>query len=116
MTSTHTRTYTATEPQIGDRVHFVQRGSADGRYAPACATALVVAVGTGRDGFASKESLAVNVVVNAPQGGTFPHLGTAFSLPGGLLVERVPGTWHWKHECPADQPNRLVEVELPDQD
>jgi hypothetical protein len=75
-----------TEPDIGDIVHYQSRGSADGKFAPACVAAVVTACQGLRDGV--------------------PIAGLAVLNPAGLFFHaEAPqdetrsdgGTWHWTH-------------------
>lgn len=114
MTVTHTFTYTTNRPDPGRHVHYVQRGSSDGRYPRRCAPALVLETQTGRDGDVDDTAspLAVNLNVWAPTGGQFPQLGVPHALPdhaGPASTE--PGSWHWHTECPSHTPP--VEIRVP---
>ncbi|WP_435058515.1 hypothetical protein [Streptomyces sp. bgisy060] len=71
---------------IGRVVHYVARGSADGRYPSTCRAAIVTAVDD-----AGQPSLAV---LN-PEGLFF-----AKPLPHADAIPLTGGTWHWpQHEA-----------------
>ncbi|MFD5451191.1 hypothetical protein [Streptomyces sp. NPDC127100] len=73
---------------IGRIVHYVARGSADGRYPSTCRAAIVTAV---------DDAGKPNLTVFSPEGffcsGPLPH------------AEPVPltgGTWHWPNQQKGD--------------
>ncbi|MCF1598291.1 hypothetical protein [Streptomyces muensis] len=66
---------------IGRIVHYVSRGSADGRYPSTCRAALVTAV---------DEAGQPALVVFSPEGFFFSG-----PLPHADATPLAPGTWHW---------------------
>lgn len=71
-------------PSVGRVVHYVARGSADGRFPKACRAATVTEVG--KDG-------VVGLMVANPTGLFFHPLAD-----GGCPLdeeEKAGGTWHW---------------------
>lgn len=66
------------DPTVGRAVHYVSRGSADGRYKSECRAATITAVG---EGF-------VSLCVMNPMGLFFDEV-----VPEGKADEG--GTWHW---------------------
>lgn len=105
-------------PQLGDRVHYVAHGSADGTYPRACRLATVTGTGgwvteevrTLPDGLDTRRVVverwapdAVAAHVQTPTG-WFIHealehdAGAAAESDGPLLCTgraHGPGTWHW---------------------
>ena len=83
----------STPPSVGRTVHYVARGSADGKYKPVCRAAIVTEVpdllseqpNTGPDGYVQ----AVHLMVCNPQGVFFDH-----DVPYDD-DEKPGGTWHW---------------------
>lgn len=71
-------------PELGDVVHYVSHGSADGTYPRTCRAAIV----TDSDG-----SGCVGLAVLNPQGLFFDQ--AVVPDPD----ERLGGTWHWPIEC-----------------
>lgn len=68
-----------TTPSVGRIVHYVARGSADGRFPSACRAAVVTEVGTGE---------VVSLAVLNPTGVFFDeHIAYGEDNTGG--------TWHW---------------------
>lgn len=79
------------KPSVGRVVHYVSRGSADGRYAPECRAAIVTEVDTYQDG-------------HGDNGEHIGHVGLAVLNPEGFFfnrsvtndeTEKRGGTWHW---------------------
>lgn len=68
-------------PSVGRIVHYVSRGSADGKYQPECRAAIVTDAG---DGF------SISVCVLNPQGMFFDVL-----VPQAENGRVTGGTWHW---------------------
>jgi hypothetical protein len=72
----------AARPSIGRIVHYVSRGSADGRFPQTCRAAVVTTVQAG------EKYKYVSLAVLNPTGVFFDE-GVLFDEAGG------PGTWHW---------------------
>ncbi len=82
-------------PSVGRVVHYVARGSKDGRFPPACRAAIVTEVG---------ESGVIGLCAINPAGLFFHSLDAggceeANHRQGagepGTFVIGTPGTWHW---------------------
>jgi hypothetical protein len=73
------------DKRIGEKVHYVARGSADGVYPPICRCAFVVGVRESSDGHGEHHDLCV---LN-PEG-LFFNKGVVFDQSG-----KAPGTWHY---------------------
>lgn len=77
-------------PSVGRIVHYVSRGSADGRFPSVCRAALVTSVAEPGSGWSP---LLASLSVHNPTGLFFDqHVSYAPAGPDGELV---PGTWHW---------------------
>jgi hypothetical protein len=74
---------TLPRPSVGRIVHYVSRGSADGRYPSVCRAAVITAL-------TEHPTLFVDLCVLNPEGLYF--LSGAQAQPA---EDRVPGTWHW---------------------
>jgi hypothetical protein len=72
------------EPSVGRTVHYVSRGSADGKYPSLCRAAVVTEVLTGN---------LVSLAVLNPSGLFFDQ-NVRRSEPVDRDDEREPGTWH----------------------
>lgn len=89
-------------PRIGQPVHYVARGSADGVFHPACRAAIVTEIGEARQVTDDSELWTVGLAVLNPTGLFFDpsieeHDGHA------------PGTWHYP--CvPAERTLSLIET------
>lgn len=74
--------------KIGEVVHYVSRGSADGVYAPECRAATITRAGA-MDGL-------LDLFVVTPNG-QFHDLNIDHTVPG---TEEYPGgSWHTLEEC-----------------
>jgi hypothetical protein len=71
-------------PRVGNIVHYVSRGSADGEYSSQCRAAIVTAVSTTGN---------ANLAVLNPEGMYFTHPLRHSE------DERRGGTWHWPEEA-----------------
>lgn len=72
-------------PSVGRVVHYVSRGSADGRFPPLCRAALVTEV--------AADELTIGLCAVNPTGLFFHMLSD-----GGCAYEAAAvtgGTWHW---------------------
>ncbi|MEU9774579.1 MULTISPECIES: hypothetical protein [unclassified Streptomyces] len=74
-------------PSIGRIVHYVSRGSADGRYPSTCRAAIVTVV----------EGEQVGLAVFSPEGLFF----TTASTPHAVSDPLIGGTWHWPERVAA---------------
>lgn len=78
-----------TVPSVGRVVHYVARGSADGRFPKACRAADVTEVPTGEN-----SASVVALMVKNPTGLFFHSLAD-----GGVSYDAsedpAGGTWHW---------------------
>jgi len=85
---------TGPAPSVGRIVHYVARGSADGRFPPACRAAIVTEVGPHPDADGTVGLCALN-----PSGLFFHPLemgGVAHAEDKAAgAEEHPPGTWHW---------------------
>ncbi|QBI56790.1 hypothetical protein [Streptomonospora litoralis] len=79
------------QPRVGATVHYVARGSADGRFPPVCRAAVVTAAGH-YDGLAT----TVDLCVLNPTG-LFFHETVHYSLPVADAEGVFPG--HAKGRC-----------------
>lgn len=70
------------KPTVGRIVHYVARGSADGKFPPVCRAAIVAEV-------QDKELNRLNIVVLNPQGIFFDVVAE------DNTGRNTPGTWHW---------------------
>ncbi|MCX5066649.1 hypothetical protein OOJ91_12245 [Micromonospora lupini] len=84
------------KPTVARAVHYVARGSADGKFPPACRAAIVTEVGSdGRVGVAVLNPTGVFFHPLA-DGGLERHDGDFSDTPGAPTVPSYPGgTWHW---------------------
>lgn len=73
---------------IGQSVHYVARGSADGVYPPVCRAAVVTAVPEDDEAFPDSTFLSLAII--NPTGLFFDT--TVIDDNSG---EKIPGTWHW---------------------
>ncbi|MDJ0464989.1 hypothetical protein [Streptomyces sp. H27-C3] len=74
-------------PTVGRIVHYVSRGSADGRYPSTCRAAIVTAV----------EGEQAALAVFNPEGLHF----TLSDTPHALSAPLSGGTWHWPERAEA---------------
>jgi hypothetical protein len=85
------------QPTIGDSVHYVARGSADGKFPKACRAAIV----TERDdpGGANADLNRVGLMVANPTGQQFISLAEGGCRQGPRCRDiddpTAGGTWHW---------------------
>ena len=75
-------------PNVGETVHYVSHGSANGRYPRTCRAALVTEVSDDRD-----NPLEIGLAVLNPT-------GIHFDRQVAHDPDEGPGTWHWA--CPAN--------------
>lgn len=68
-------------PTVGRIVHYVSRGSADGRYLSTCRAAIVTAI----------EGEQIALAVLNPEGLFFTQSDTPHAISSPL----TGGTWHW---------------------
>jgi hypothetical protein len=89
---------------IGETVHYVSRGSADGVFPSTCRAATIteVPIVKGRGAKAAKGS--VDLAVLNPDGFFFQR-GTAEDQDAQGL-----GTWHWPCDIPEEGPTKKVRV------
>lgn len=81
-------------PRIGQPVHYMARGSADGVFGPVCRAAIVT---------------EVHILEPVPEHGV-PYVSLAVLNPTGLFFDqqllydpdKVGGTWHYP--CPPPEP------------
>lgn len=73
-------------PSVGRIVHYVSRGSADGRFQSECRAAIVTEV--------SPDTGRVALMVLNPQG-IFWDWGLEHAEAADYPEGMVPGTWHW---------------------
>jgi len=75
------------KPSVGRIVHYVSRGSADGKYPAVCRAAVVAAVDEpGPRGYEGQGTSIQAVVLN-PEGIFFGRMQ--------YNENNEPGTWHW---------------------
>jgi len=86
-------------PSVGRIVHYVARGSADGRFPPACRAAIVTEVASPVTDPDDPDHELVGLCAVNPSGLFFHPLemgGIAHDdRPDG---QRAPGTWHWPEQ------------------
>lgn len=80
------------KPAIGRIVHYVARGSLDGKFPPTCRGAIITEVAGKQP--ASAQVLASLAVVNPT--GLFFDQDLMHSTAG------QPGSWHWHDECGSE--------------
>lgn len=74
------------KPSVGRVVHYVARGSADGKFKPVCRAATVAEV-------YDNDSMIVGLAVLNPTGVFFDQM-VEFADQHDQ-IEPVGGTWHW---------------------
>lgn len=75
------------KPSVGRIVHYIARGSADGKFAPVCRAAIIAEIIPNKDIYARTK---LKLVVLNPQGIFFDDVEED-NDPN----VRIPGTWHW---------------------
>jgi hypothetical protein len=80
-------------PSLGRIVHYVARGSADGRFPRTCRTAIVTEVEA--PSMTNDGQQRVGLMVVNPTGLFFHSLADGGCGYDGNTDEPVGGTWHW---------------------
>lgn len=83
-----------TKPSVGDTVHYVARGSADGVFKPECRAAIITSAPTAGRGRPAKK---LDLFVMTPT-------GTHHNACPQDEDTKAGGTWHWIERIEEDAP------------
>lgn len=78
------------KPSVGRIVHYVSRGSADGKYKPECRAAVITALDPAPDDVPKPGQVFVSLAVLNPEGMFFNQFVLQDEDP-----DKAGGTWHW---------------------
>jgi hypothetical protein len=85
-------------PYVGRTVHYVSRGSADGRFQPECKAAIVTDVSRS---VRAGQTRQVHLAVLNPSGLFYDH-DTPYADPLHDADDLRGGTWHLLEDCVVD--------------